>query len=508
MRTLATLFGGFKQIEEDLTEVHADATLAELEMSHGDLASLLRAALKAQHPGPDIYCWVRDVFDAEVVYELSTRDDVSLLYRRTYSVDDAGAVTLGEPVSVIATTTYVPVTESDRQVSHDPDDLEERSFTQDQRDAMAKSGEAMSDGGFPIATKGDLRNAIQAYGRAANKPAVKRHIKKRAKALGATDLLPEDWRESDRDEITGELVPLVEKAVKDDGTATIRIIAPGQGSSGYYPADVLQRDGPRVFGEGLQIYLDHPSASEDRDRPERSVKDLAGALTGPAEWKEDGLYAPVKFVDSIAPHINAIAPISGMSIRASGKAGTREVDGKKVRSIESIDVAHSVDVVTRAGAGGKVVDLIESARKGEPIGTQGDGDEMSKEALEEAQREIQELKGKIAAQEAREREAALLAEARTVVVATLAGIAGLQQPTRERLAESLAANPPTTAEGALDREALKTKVTEAATAEVAYITSLTGGNPVRGMGGTGPTTPQVPTLEESGKRIEAALAAL
>lgn len=72
-----------------------------------------------------------------------------------------------------------------------------REFSTKQRKKLANKGQAMSDGSFPIANKQDLRNAIQAYGRASNKAAAKRHIIKRAKALGATDLLPDSWKSSD-----------------------------------------------------------------------------------------------------------------------------------------------------------------------------------------------------------------------------------------------------------------------------------------------------------------------
>lgn len=68
-----------------------------------------------------------------------------------------------------------------------------RDYSPEQRDAMAKDGRAMPDGSFPIADEEDLRNAIQAIGRASDPKAAKKHIKKRAKALGKTDLLPEDW---------------------------------------------------------------------------------------------------------------------------------------------------------------------------------------------------------------------------------------------------------------------------------------------------------------------------
>lgn len=62
------------------------------------------------------------------------------------------------------------------------------------RKAMAKSGTAMPDGSFPIPNVAYLKRAIQAFGRAKNKPAVKAWIKRRAAALGATKLIPESWR--------------------------------------------------------------------------------------------------------------------------------------------------------------------------------------------------------------------------------------------------------------------------------------------------------------------------
>jgi hypothetical protein len=68
-----------------------------------------------------------------------------------------------------------------------------REFSQDERDKAADKGQALPDGSFPIKNKDDLKNAVKAYGRAKNKAAAKRHIIKRAKALGATDLLPDGW---------------------------------------------------------------------------------------------------------------------------------------------------------------------------------------------------------------------------------------------------------------------------------------------------------------------------
>lgn len=52
------------------------------------------------------------------------------------------------------------------------------------------------DGAFPIRNKGELRRAILAYGRAPadKKATVKRFIIRRARELGATDMLPAGWK--------------------------------------------------------------------------------------------------------------------------------------------------------------------------------------------------------------------------------------------------------------------------------------------------------------------------
>ena len=51
----------------------------------------------------------------------------------------------------------------------------------------------MPDGGYPIRNASDLQNAIQAFGRANDKPEVKACIKKRAKELNLERMLPSSW---------------------------------------------------------------------------------------------------------------------------------------------------------------------------------------------------------------------------------------------------------------------------------------------------------------------------
>jgi len=48
---------------------------------------------------------------------------------------------------------------------------------------------------YPIADKADLKRAVQAYGRAkaSDQKKVRDHIKRRAAALGASDMVPDGW---------------------------------------------------------------------------------------------------------------------------------------------------------------------------------------------------------------------------------------------------------------------------------------------------------------------------
>ena len=73
-------------------------------------------------------------------------------------------------------------------------DMDKREFSGGQRERMAEAGTAMPDGSFPIGNRADLMNAIRSVGRAKDYGAARAHISRRARALNAMDMLPEDWR--------------------------------------------------------------------------------------------------------------------------------------------------------------------------------------------------------------------------------------------------------------------------------------------------------------------------
>jgi len=72
-------------------------------------------------------------------------------------------------------------------------EIVKREVSDKEREQLADQGMALPDGSYPIKTVADLKNAIQAFGRAKDPAKVKQHIITRARALGAIDQLPEGW---------------------------------------------------------------------------------------------------------------------------------------------------------------------------------------------------------------------------------------------------------------------------------------------------------------------------
>lgn len=144
---------------------------------------------------------------------------------------------------------------------------------------------------------------------------------------------------------------------KDDGAGRyrIRIIAPGRGSTGMYTAPNLAESAP-LFVPGTHMFFDHQTMTEDWERPERSVRDLAGVFESGAEIMPDGsLEADIK----VYPSVNGIirerwadigVSINGWSVEEIGPDGV----------VPPLAGIQSVDFVTRAGAKGAVLEVLES----------------------------------------------------------------------------------------------------------------------------------------------------
>ena len=156
-------------------------------------------------------------------------------------------------------------------------------------------------------------------------------------------------------------MPIVSK----NGKARVKVISPGFGSSGYYSPALLEQSAAKFAN--AHCYWNHPSLSEENDRPERSLHDLAGKIVGTPVWEANGatgpgIYADVQIFKHYRDAVSELAPHIGMSIRALGKARNGEIEGKQTAIIEEIGTVRSVDFVTLPGRGGEILELFEAAR--------------------------------------------------------------------------------------------------------------------------------------------------
>ena len=168
-----------------------------------------------------------------------------------------------------------------------------------------------------------------------------------------------------------------------DGKYRIRIIVPGQGSSGIYTAENLAESAP-LFKAGTEMFIDHPTETEEWERPERSIRDYAGVFLEDATVGEDGaLYTVCKVFSGVNELIKDKWEHIGVSINAWCADPISE-NG----IVPPIAGVRSVDFVTTPGAGGAIIDLLESIRNDNYVKEAG----MDKEI----ESKFDELKGEIA----------------------------------------------------------------------------------------------------------------
>jgi hypothetical protein len=335
---------------------------------------------------------------------------------------------------------------------------------------------------------------------------------------------------------------LTEKSIQSNGTARIRIIKPGWGSSGYYSEQMLERDASKVYTYGLHMYLDHPTSIEEKGRPERSIKDLAAVIEGNVRYEKDnpdgaGVYADAHVFKPYRGMLKEMAPYIGLSHRAQGKSKSGQAEGRSGSIIESLDKAYSVDFVTLPGAGGGLVQMYESWREPEtdknsetnnaPIEENKEDimtitlkelketrpeiiDELKADILKESQEtesvkvsesELEDAKAKILALEAecaRLKEKTAVGEAAIIATEALkdAKVPNLAKP---RILDALVGKA-VLKEGVLDIDAFNTIVEESIKTETDYYGKIMESGKVRGMGAVSTTSTDITkALKESFK---------
>ena len=67
-------------------------------------------------------------------------------------------------------------------------------YSDEERAAMARTGEAMPNGSYPIKHAADISLAVENWRNAGQPADARKHILRRATELGALHLVPDDWR--------------------------------------------------------------------------------------------------------------------------------------------------------------------------------------------------------------------------------------------------------------------------------------------------------------------------
>lgn len=306
------------------------------------------------------------------------------------------------------------------------------------------------------------------------------------KVKGAT----ESAKESEL-EVSGEFVSLKEGAVEKDGRVLVKLIAPGWGSSGHYGKEMLKRDLPKAFRKGTKMYWNHQTAAEEAARPEGNLDDVASILAEDAKYDENGPlgpggYAYADTVEHYRPAIENLSKHMGVSIRARGTAQEGEAEGRKGPIINSLTHGISVDYVTEAGAGGKVVSLFEAARPQkirESRKEENDMDKTEVQALiEAAVTPLNATLTKANGENLKLRQRLAVTEAAGVadgILATLSLHEGVRARVKSRVLGGVI---PLTEAGELDATKLKELLEAEAKDESAYIAKLTEGKQVVNMG--------------------------
>lgn len=155
-----------------------------------------------------------------------------------------------------------------------------------------------------------------------------------------------------------------------NGTLRLRVrIIEGdvQGSSGYYPAAVIERDGPKAFPRGTHMHLDHMDFWELASGSPGKLETLAGIIDSTPVYETvngtSGLYADCLVISKHATFIEEVKDFIGVSILAACKSepGISPTTGEETDIVTDILGSLSVDFVTHPGANGRIISVLESA---------------------------------------------------------------------------------------------------------------------------------------------------
>lgn len=225
------------------------------------------------------------------------------------------------------------------------------------RRQLGAAAAALSPGGF----RGQKVNIP-----AADLPGVKRRIRAAYRSLDVPDEEIPRWvKEAEvRDYINESItVPVAEVTAEAiaKGILPVRIIQPGFNTSKtrHYSESAV-RDSVKIF-EGVKQFANHATKSEEKERPERDIRDWVATLENvriaPNGNAVGEAHIHAGWFKEMAQGLFEAGTLNklGVSINSVGKGSKQKIDGVETFAVEGL-VDHplkSVDFVTEAGAGGQ-----------------------------------------------------------------------------------------------------------------------------------------------------------
>ncbi len=239
-------------------------------------------------------------------------------------------------------------------------------------DCATGNGQAMKDESYPIADREDLTRAIRAVGRGgASHDAIRRHVIARAKALGASSEIPDNWgadgtlkKESDMAVVTGET---------DDGIdgmdPTVVLAEPDQ----EQPGDPAEPGSPaweavdaataRKWTSILMRAKNALGVMAERELLEAATADPADAESA---WDLQDAQCAIDYViDTLAGFAvgeQAEADLGGEAMDAIGKA-LGDFDGAALDTIESLTLVRKSGRVLSTANESAIREAVTSLQK-------------------------------------------------------------------------------------------------------------------------------------------------
>ncbi len=339
-------------------------------ISQQNRIDMLQTALSVRFPRVEGQpgTWIRDVWQDDFVYSMG---DIN--YKMPYVIGEDGKVTLGDPVKVMQHTEYVPAAEKlEDGVAYprsayayvpDPSKPEtwklrlwesiDKGITKGQ---LNKASVSLSPGGL---------NGDKVTIPAADLSSVKSRIREEYKKLDLDDKDIPRWvkesaevRDYIHESIKVELNEVTaEKLAK--GILPVRIIKGGFNvGKGRFYSESAVKDAVKVF-EGIKMYANHPTPTEEKERPERDIRDWVATLKNnslsPQKNAVGEAHIHAGWFKEMVQNLHQIGNLDqlGTSINAIGKGLRQKIEEVETFYVEGLVKGRSVDFVTEPGAGGQ-----------------------------------------------------------------------------------------------------------------------------------------------------------